>query len=239
MTLRHVYIALVAYAVMCGTSLAYQEPSACLDADGEDMGVQCVYVDVGLTCPKNFYCPTYTVGEAITYATMLSDNNCTVSSSAVVQCPCPPGFYCPANMGQPTYCPAGYYCPADSSAIATATSAGLGAWGSVAKICPEGNFCALGQVEPLECSVVGMCEEVWQAALIVHLCKNSPRDKLPNNSSFPNPTTTPTRHSPSTTDCRVQRRSTEESCTSWPDCFSSFCTAAHLCTSLERRMQGS
>ena len=143
MTLRHVYIALVACAVMCGTSLAYQEPSACLDADGEDMGVQCVYVDVGLTCPKNFYCPTYTVGEAITYATMLSDNNCTVSSSAVVQCPCPPGFYCPANMGQPTYCPAGYYCPADPSAIATATSAGLGAWGGVAKICPEGFFCAL------------------------------------------------------------------------------------------------
>ena len=133
---------------LVNVSSGYQVDS-CISTDGEDMGCSCAKTE-NVTCPPNYYCPEYSAANAQTYKTDLAEASCNVTypnldGTPFIQCPCTPGFYCPANTSQPSYCCTGFYCPTDTS-ITVSDPKGLGTWGSLSFICPENYFCVNGQV---------------------------------------------------------------------------------------------
>ena len=130
------------------------------------MGCSCAYTALGVSCPANYYCPEYSAADIKTYNSSLLAKSCKIDSTGTkVQCPCTPGFYCPANTSQPVYCCKGYYCPSDGSdpmidpATQELNENGLGTWGAKAFICPDKKFCVNGQVEPFDCPALGKCPE--------------------------------------------------------------------------------
>jgi hypothetical protein len=124
------------------------------------MGCTCAKTESHVTCPVNHYCPEYsTFDVSVYYNSTLRPANCKVDltgSTPYVVCPCTPGFYCPANTSQPVYCCPGFYCPSDPT-VSITDEDGLGTWGALAYRCPEGKFCATGQIEPFNCPALGRC----------------------------------------------------------------------------------
>lgn len=88
-----------------------------------------------ITCPAGYYCPGYSAETIADLSTMIAEANCTVRADGELQCPCTPGFYCPANTLTPSYCCAGHYCPIPAEI----------------EECKAGYFCKTGYVEGLPC----------------------------------------------------------------------------------------
>lgn len=126
----------------------------------EEDGCKCAFTD-GVVCEEGNYCPEIYDPTSLFMNQTLVDSGCTIVNG-VIQCPCTPGFYCPANASEPIYCCSAYHCP---------TPARI-------KPCPAGFFCRTGFVEPLECPFKDSCPErsdkapsvgAW-AILIVSMC---------------------------------------------------------------------
>ena len=139
---------------------------ACTSTNGADLSSSlCQYTPIGINCPPNYYCPPYSYVDIIMYQSVLSASGCafgpavtavTGNLTYAVMCPCTPGFLCPANTEIPTHCPGGFYCPPDPRAKLTpfgqpVSDIGQGAFGAIAKQCPEGTWCSEGLVVPFKC----------------------------------------------------------------------------------------
>ena len=109
------------------------------DSDGCD----CQKTEDGTTCPTGFYCPMYSNETLATIESIYLSEDCFVRPDGQLQCPCTPGFYCPANTLSPSYCCEGYQCETPSDI----------------EICPAGKFCKVGLVAGVDCGSKGDCPE--------------------------------------------------------------------------------
>lgn len=133
-----------------------------LGANEEDCS--CFYTDATNPCPENYYCPVYSQADLTTVnINKLTDSNCTydftTGTVVKVRCPCPPGFFCPANTEQPRYCCKGFYCPYDATAQGANLETGDGTWGASMVECPEGSYCPIGAVQTKSCVGIERCEK--------------------------------------------------------------------------------
>lgn len=119
---------------------------------------------------KGWYCPTYSSQQLAipSVQNTLLASGChtgatvtaiTGNSALSVMCPCTPGFFCPTDTSLPIYCNEGYYCPSDTTITTDPfgapidQSTGYGTWGTKSFICPDGHWCATGQLVPFSCSL--------------------------------------------------------------------------------------
>jgi len=107
-------------------------------------------------CYENHYCPWGKLPvDVIFESSWWAEVECGTSNtndvdccyynqtSALVECKCSPGFYCPNATAQPQYCWEGFYCPTPANVYT----------------CPEGHFCPMATVAPKKCSVADYCPQ--------------------------------------------------------------------------------
>lgn len=103
----------------------------------------CQQTENGVICPAGYYCPQYNAEVIAANMGAIIAENCTIRSDGELQCPCTPGFYCPANTLSPSYCCESYFCQTPASI----------------EICSAGDFCKVGNVAGIPCGSERDCPE--------------------------------------------------------------------------------
>jgi hypothetical protein len=114
----------------------------CPGTDAND-DCNCQQTENGVTCPAGFYCPMYSSEVISEISDAIMAENCTVRADGELQCPCTPGFYCPANTLSPSYCCESYFCETPATI----------------SICAAGDFCKVGNVAGIPCGSERDCPE--------------------------------------------------------------------------------
>jgi hypothetical protein len=114
----------------------------CPGTDAND-DCNCQQTENGVTCPAGFYCPMYSSEVISEISDAIIAENCTVRADGELQCPCTPGFYCPANTLSPSYCCESYFCETPATI----------------SICAAGDFCKVGNVAGIPCGSDVDCPE--------------------------------------------------------------------------------
>ncbi|KAI8853994.1 hypothetical protein BC829DRAFT_381042 [Chytridium lagenaria] len=91
----------------------------------------------GYTCAPHFYCPNTTISNVKSLPQICPPSvDCQLIRLATKSCE-------PQGQFEPQVCAKGYYCPIYTKRI----------------ICPEGNYCPAGSIEPRKCPSMSLCKE--------------------------------------------------------------------------------